>query len=98
MPPRRLSITIAFFATLYCVEEMEHCRLRSTVDWIYSIAKVVEQKIRLCTEAPSPLHMERRMRGEVLTTQDFLNILYWFEERNNTTDCETNFNKGVCEP
>ena len=70
---------------------------------------MVEQKIGLCTEAPSPqikLHFlfpspsgegarradeaERRMRGEVLTSKHndslFLNTLYWFEERRNTTD------------
>ena len=37
------------------------CRQRRTVDWIYSIVKVVEQKIGLCTKAPSPLQTERRL-------------------------------------
>ncbi len=59
---------------------MKHYRQRRKVDWIYSIVKVVEQKIGLCTEATSHLQIERRMRGEVLpltiTIQNFLNILY----------------------
>ena len=35
-------------------------------DWIFSIAQVVEEKAWHCNEVPSPLQMERRMRGEVL--------------------------------
>ena|SRR5687767_12037632 len=62
----KLSITTQnFLNILYWFEE------RNTInkDWMYFIVEVVEQKAWLCTEAPSPLQMERRMRGEVLPSK-----------------------------
>ncbi len=61
---------------------MEHYQQKV---WICPIVEVIEQKAWHCTKAPSPLQMERRMRGEVLPTKHnnpiIFYILYWFEEK-----------------
>ena len=81
-----------FLNILYWCKERRNTIDNGEQDWIFYIAQVVEQKIGLCTESPSPLHMERRMRGEVIllsiTTPNFLNILNRSEQRRNTTNNE----------